>query len=66
MTAKSRRSQADDESLMEPLTERAESLRRQAIDLEANLRQSIQDNPVVCLCGAIAAGYLVGRIIARR
>ena len=66
MTAKNAKVEEVEKSLVEPWAERADNLRQQALDLEGQVRDTVRQNPVVCLLGAVAAGYLVGRIVARR
>lgn len=42
-----------------------EVLRERATELEANARSFIQANPTVALVGALAVGFLVGRLVMR-
>ncbi len=46
-------------------SERMQALRTGAEDLDEEIRDTVREHPVACLLGAIAAGYLVGRLVAR-
>ena len=46
-------------------SERLQALREGVDDLDQEVRETVREHPVACLCGALAAGYLVGRLVAR-
>ena len=46
-------------------SERLQSLREGVEGFDEEVRDTVREHPVACLCGAIAAGYLVGRLVAR-
>ena len=41
------------------------SLRERAVALDAEVRRFVVERPVVALVGAIAGGFLIGRLLSR-
>jgi len=58
------------EAARETLQEAADGLQDQVepvlADLDQRARQLVSDHPIATLLGAVAAGYLAGRVLARR
>lgn len=46
-------------------SDRLQALREGAQELDEEVRETVREHPVACLLGAIGAGYLVGRLVAR-
>lgn len=36
------------------------------VDLDKKVRVFVKENPGLCILGAVAAGFVIGRIVARR
>ncbi|MEO1269162.1 MAG: hypothetical protein AAFX99_13755 [Myxococcota bacterium] len=55
-----------DEDILAQLEERAAQLRETMLDLNVQAVTFIRERPVICIAGAVAVGYVVGRAAARR
>lgn len=43
-----------------------QAAREALTDLDKKVRTFVKENPGLCLLGAVAAGFMIGRIVARR
>lgn len=46
--------------------ERVEQVRGQLEELDGQMRRMVQDRPMVAVGAAVVAGYVLGRLLARR
>lgn len=46
--------------------ERVEQVRGQLEELDSQMRRVVQDRPMVAVGAAVLAGYVLGRLLARR
>lgn len=46
-------------------SEKVEALKEGLETFDENLRDTVREHPVACFVTALAAGYLVGRLVAR-
>lgn len=47
------------------LQDRLEDLRERATELDREVRRVVREHPFLTLAGAVATGYLVGRLLRR-
>ena len=55
-----------EEDVLAQMEERLTELRETMLDLNARAVTFIRERPVICIAGAVAVGYVVGRAAARR
>jgi ElaB/YqjD/DUF883 family membrane-anchored ribosome-binding protein len=48
------------------IKEKVERVRGQLADMDTQARRAVQDQPLVAVGAALAFGYLLGRLLARR
>jgi len=66
MTAATDKVMDDLEDFEESMDERIDDLRERAEEIDVTIRRAVREHPFLSLAGAVTAGYLLGRLIARR